>query len=207
MDYCWRFEINLWITDIHNSAEKSPDYVNLEGSNVMASTSQLNVESAEKQKKTPERNKMIDLKYHHVGLYRVVGDEAERWRALGSSPQPQNSIFHSFNLHVYGKRFSTYIPPCRVNSAYFGIYQCSYSMVLITQFGWCTHQKRPFFIWVPVSSAFPCLAAPGSAPLPLRLAGLTSVASAEECDDCCLYHSDNTYTQTFCSTLTLGIIL
>lgn len=36
--------------------------------------------------------------------------------------------------------------------------------------------------------------------------GLTSVASVEECDDCCLHHSDNTYTQTFCSTLTLGIV-
>lgn len=36
------------------------------------------------------------------------------------------------------------------------------------------------------------LAAPGSAPLHLRRAGLTSVASVEECDECCLYHSDST---------------
>lgn len=48
----------------------------------------------------------------------------------------------------------------------------------------------------PVSSDFHGLAAagsapPGSAPLRLRRAGLTSVASAEECDECCLCHSDS----------------
>lgn len=43
----------------------------------------------------------------------------------------------------------------------------------------------------PVSSDFLGLAAPGSAPLHLRRAGLTSVASVEECDECCLYHSDS----------------
>lgn len=88
MDYCRRFEINLWITDIPNSAEKSPDYVNLVGSNVMDLTSQLNVESAATQN-PPDRNKTIDLKYHHVGLDPAVGDKAERWRAHGSRRQPQ----------------------------------------------------------------------------------------------------------------------
>lgn len=38
-------------------------------------------------------------------------------------------------------------------------------------------------------------------------AALTSVASVEECDDSCLHHSDNTYTETICSTLTLVLWL
>lgn len=45
-------------------------------------------------------------------------------------------------------------------------------------------------VTAPVSSDFPCLAAPGSALLHSRRAGLMSVASVEECDDRRLYHSD-----------------
>lgn len=94
-----------------------------------------------------------------------------------------------------------------MNRACLWIYQCWYSSGLIAQFGWCTHQKRPFFICAPVSSIFPCLAAAGSARLLLRRAALTSVASVEECDDSCLHHSDNTYPETICSTLTLVVRL
>lgn len=45
-------------------------------------------------------------------------------------------------------------------------------------------------VTAPVSTDFPGLAAPGSALLHSRRAGLMSVASVEECDDFCLYHSD-----------------
>lgn len=42
-----------------------------------------------------------------------------------------------------------------------------------------------------VSSDFYGLAGAGSAPLLSRRAGLTSVASVEECDECCLCPSDS----------------
>lgn len=52
------------------------------------------------------------------------------------------------------------------------------------------------------------LAAPGSAPLRLRRAGLVSVASVEECDECHLHHSQRytctVCTQTICAVLMLG---
>ncbi len=51
--------------------------------------------------------------------------------------------------------------------------------------------SKCFLVSAPVSSGFHGLAAPGSAPLHLRRAGLTSVASVEECDECFLYHSDS----------------
>lgn len=59
--------------------------------------------------------------------------------------------------------------------------------------GNCIFHPRTFSCHCPgsVSSDFHSMAAPGSAPLHLRRAGLTSVASVEECDDCRLYHSDS----------------
>lgn len=79
------------------------------------------------------------------------------------------------------------------------IYQHGYSSALFIHFGWCEQQTRKQYfspqnvllVSAPVSSDFHGLASPGSAPLHLRRAGLTSVASVEECDDCRLYHSDS----------------
>lgn len=96
---------------------------------------------------------------------------------------------------------------CCWNACYC-IHQHTYSSGLFIHFGWCgaadeemvrsllnsiflffTSKHSPSLPQpARVSSVLP---APGSAPMRLRRAALTSVASGEECDECCLYRSDS----------------
>lgn len=75
------------------------------------------------------------------------------------------------------------------------IYQHRYSSALFIHFGWFS-SKTVFFtskLLLSVAQLALFLAAPGSAWLHLRRAVLTSVASVEEYDDWCLYHSDSAW--------------
>lgn len=97
---------------------------------------------------------------------------------------------------------------CCWNACYC-IHQHTYSSGLFIHFGWCSSADEEmvrsllnsnflFFtskhsLSVPQSALISSvLPAPGSGPMHLRRAGLTSVASVEECDECCLYPSDST---------------
>lgn len=86
------------------------------------------------------------------------------------------------------------------------IHQHIYSSALFTHFGWRGADEEIVRILLiqkhfsPQSFHCQCaqsaptslvLATPGSAPLHLRRAGLTSAACVEECHECCLYHTDS----------------